>query len=82
MDRIDMALLELLEEDARRTPEQVGVLLGITAAEAKARIEGLEASGGRLRSPAERPVGARRIGAEGTRRRIFLSPFCTKVLKS
>ena len=45
MDRIDTALLEILEEDARRTPEQVGVLLGITAAEAKARIEGLEASG-------------------------------------
>ena len=32
-----MALLELLEEDARRTPEQVGVLLGLSAAEAKAR---------------------------------------------
>ena len=45
MDRIDTALLEILEEDARRTPEQVGVLLGITAAEAKARIEGLEAAG-------------------------------------
>ena len=43
MDGIDTALLEILEEDARRTPEQVGVLLGITAAEAKARIEGLEA---------------------------------------
>ena len=39
MDTIDMALLELLEEDARRTPEQVGVLLGLTGAEAKARIE-------------------------------------------
>ena len=40
-----MALLELLEEDARRTPEQMGVLLGLSAAEAKARIEGLEAAG-------------------------------------
>ena len=29
MDKLDMALLELLEEDARRTPEQVGVLLGL-----------------------------------------------------
>ena len=45
MDKTDLALLELLEEDARRTPEQVGVLLGLTGAEAKARIEGLEAAG-------------------------------------
>ena len=45
MDRIDMALLELLEEDARRTPEQMGVLLGLNGAEVKARIEGLEAAG-------------------------------------
>ncbi|MBR0356780.1 MAG: Lrp/AsnC family transcriptional regulator, partial [Clostridia bacterium] len=45
MDKLDTALLELLEEDARRTPEQVGVLLGISSAEAKARIEGLEAAG-------------------------------------
>lgn len=45
MDRTDATLLEILEEDARRTPEQVGVLLGISAAEAKARIEGLEAAG-------------------------------------
>ncbi len=45
MDKLDVALLELLEEDARRTPEQVGVLLGLSAAEAKARIEGLEAAG-------------------------------------
>ena len=45
MDRIDQALLEILEEDARRTPEQVGVLLGISEAEARARIEGLEAAG-------------------------------------
>ena len=43
MDKLDMALLELLEEDARRTPEQVGVLLGLSAAEAKARMDGLEA---------------------------------------
>ena len=45
MDKLDMALLELLEEDARRTPEQVGVLLGLSAAEAKARMDGLEAAG-------------------------------------
>ena len=45
MDKIDLDLLELLAEDARRTPEQVGVLLGLSAAEAKARIEGLEAAG-------------------------------------
>ena len=45
MDKLDMALLELLEEDARRTPEQVGVLLGLSAAEAKARMDGLEADG-------------------------------------
>ena len=45
MDKTDLALLELLEEDARRTPEQAGVLLGIPAAEAKARIGALEASG-------------------------------------
>ena len=45
MDKTDMALLELLEEDARRTPEHIGVLLGISTAEARARIEGLESSG-------------------------------------
>ena len=45
MDTLDAALLELLEEDARRTPEHIGVLLGISAAEARARIEGLESSG-------------------------------------
>ena len=45
MDKLDTALLELLEEDARRTPEQIGVLLGVSAAEAKARIEGLESAG-------------------------------------
>ncbi len=45
MDKLEMALLELLEEDARRTPEQVGVLLGLSAAEAKARMDGLEAAG-------------------------------------
>ena len=45
MDRIDQALLEILEEDARRTPEQAGVLLGISAAEAKERIGALEAAG-------------------------------------
>ena len=37
MDKLDTALLELLEEDARRTPEQIGVLLGVSAAEAKGR---------------------------------------------
>ena len=45
MDTIDTALLDLLEQDARRTPEQVGVLLGLTPAEARARIQGLEAAG-------------------------------------
>ena len=45
MDKIDLDLLELLAEDARRTPEQVGVLLGLSAAEAKARMDGLEAAG-------------------------------------
>lgn len=45
MDKTDMALLEILEEDARRSPEQVGVLLGLAPAEARARIEGLEAAG-------------------------------------
>lgn len=45
MERIDQALLEILEEDARRTPEQAGVLLGISAAEAKERIGALEAAG-------------------------------------
>ena len=45
MDKTDMALLEILEEDARRSPEQIGVLLGVSAAEARARIEGLEAAG-------------------------------------
>lgn len=44
MDKTDWTLLELLEEDARRTPEQVGVLLGISATEARARIEGMEAA--------------------------------------
>ena len=45
MDTIDTALLDLLEQDARRTPEQEGVLLGLTPAEVRARIQGLEAAG-------------------------------------
>ena len=42
---MDLALLDLLEKDARRTTEQVGVLLGLSAAETKARFHGLEAFG-------------------------------------
>ena len=45
MDNTDLSLLEILEEDARRAPAEVGVLLGIPAAEAKARIDSLERAG-------------------------------------
>ena len=45
MDKTDIALLEILEEDARRTPAEAGILLGIPEAEARERITALEASG-------------------------------------
>ena len=45
MDRTDSALLEILEGDARQTPAQAGVLLGISEEEAKTRIKNLEEAG-------------------------------------
>ena len=45
MDRIDSALLEILEGDARQTPAQAGVLLGISEEEARTRIKNLEEAG-------------------------------------
>ena len=45
MDRTDSALLEILEGDARQTPAQAGVLLGIAEEEAKTRIKNLEEAG-------------------------------------